>query len=231
MWVQIIIQLSTTLYFFILVESSKASQDLMQTQSFILLKCESTSWPQCRERILPGQRSACGIRANVLLRKTIFFLLTKGYLLKPVEESCCVAIEWDTQPEQVEATGCQCESVKFGASQSIKITSWKKHIQEANIRRSQPASTENTLNAPRSSLPLNMKPDEQCLENKRQDVFSARMLSHELERSEAALLLHKRPSLWLGPCQHVAPFRQWGEEGGITLIHFEACLPLLSRAG
>lgn len=32
-----------------------------------------------------------------------------------------------------------------------------------------------------------------------------------------------------GTIQHVAAFRQG--EGGITLIHFEACLPLLSRTG
>lgn len=73
-----------------------------------------------------------------------------------------------------------------------------------------------------------MKRDKQCLGNKCQDVFSARMLSHEpLGRSPPPP--QTTELVRLGPCQHVAAFRQG--EGGITLIHFEACLPLLSRTG
>lgn len=79
--------------------------------------------------------------------------------------------------------------------------------------------------------PLNVKQDKQCLENKCQEFFSVRVLSHEPREASATLLLHKRWSLWLWPCLHVAPFRQRGGERRITLIRFEACLPPQLGAG
>lgn len=69
---------------------------------------------------------------------------------------------------------------------------------------------------PGPRCPLNTKPDKRCLENKCQDIFSARLLSHEPVESSATPLLHKWVSLWLGPCQHVPPFRQ--REGGRTYL-------------
>ncbi len=75
-----------------------------------------------------------------------------------------------------------------------------------------------------------MKPDKHCLQNKCQDIFSARMLSHEPEQSSATLSssTYDRACDW----DHVNMLLRLDRgEGGITLIHFEACLPLLSRAG
>lgn len=66
------------------------------------------------------------------------------------------------------------------------------------------------LNAQRSSVPFDIKPDKCCLENKCLNIFSATTPSHNPDESLAGALLHKRLSLWLRPCQHVSPLREGG---------------------
>lgn len=53
-------------------------------------------------------------KSECLTEKNDFFLRTKGYLLQPLKEPCCAAIEWEAQPGQAEEKERQSESVKLG---------------------------------------------------------------------------------------------------------------------